>query len=518
MAVYNASKNINLIVGQSVTLTLDSNGSPVDNGVWNNQNANLGTLTVQSNTSATFTADVVGTATVTNTWNYTYVSGGGGGGGRPIRNINLSKTLSSTTSNNGTDTFTITISAAPVPTVVLSATTTSLYTNGTGTPTNTAIHTTANGADVTSSAVYSGTGSSYVSSGVFGPAPAGTYGLTASYGGGSSGNLTITVQAGATPPPPPTTPSTTTENLVGYAVAALYQPIQQAPQCNILVASQINVFFGDGRHGYIPANTRVGLAPGQYWIGQFTESLDPSGHPVIVPSQQMINFPYFAEAVDISSQMYNIGALQTDGNGGYTRTYSIFLGVCDSVSGNFQSPWDLVAVSFPADNEIPAQPPCGHGMFLSAKSKITVEDYAKKKLKKHQPIEVSEEYSRPTAQWVGSASYNKNTLIINSISFYNLNNETNVFESVFKKENLSFKMNKNSMLVAIPTSSGSWEIQSLSVNANLFESSHTYVLGVVTDKFYSAWSMFHIASKININDNEISPMMREIIKRMKDNK
>jgi hypothetical protein len=277
--------------------------------------------------------------------------------------------------------------------------------------------------------------------------------------------------------------------LEGYSVIALYQPVVTTPACNITVGSQINVFFGDGRHGYIPAGTTISLQPGQYWIATYDETLGTDLVAVDTGDQAMLSFAYYAQSNTASVAVYNQGQLVSLADGTFTRTYSVVLGLCDPVTGIFGSAWDIIPSTYAIDNDYPLQPPCGHGMSISNEKSMSIEAYAQTKLKKHKPVEIRGQVQRGSANWTGAISYNNGKVkISDALKLYYFNPDTKAFELKFVSGTSSYDISEGQSLLALPTAAGGWEFSVISTNDNLFDSSHTYVLGtVVNGQFYSEW-------------------------------
>ena len=124
--------------------------------------------------------------------------------------------------------------------------------------------------------------------------------------------------------------------------------VAQAPSAfaSITVTSQINVFLGDGRFGYVPTGTQIYAYPAQYVYVQFQELLDNQYHlPVstYLPVQQLAVNTKNALATDVANVIYNLGnmTLNADGTVGTYRT--VVLGIIDPSDGRWHSMWDIGA-------------------------------------------------------------------------------------------------------------------------------------------------------------------------------
>lgn len=341
--------------------------------------------------------------------------------------------------------------------------------NNISTAQSTNLHATLNGTDVTSSTTFSGPG---VSGMTFTNPTPGTYTVFGDYNSLTS-STGITVYNAFIQPP--------AENLIGYSVVALYSPQIQTPFCKITVSSQINVFFGDGRHGYIPAGTIVYLQPGQCWYGTYQETLNDYLIPIVdaTPSKQMTSLTTFMQTTSDPMEIYNIGTIVSNGQNGYTRPYSVVFGICDPTEGLFQSMWDFITVSYPIDNDIPPQPPCGHGMMISENSSKTVENYVKEKNIQGMDIDLSS--LQVFSMWTGEVSFKDGELqVLKPISLMKLNKQ-NQYIKAFEFSEKSIKIQDNQFLIFENS-----KIFVISENDILPNSSGTFILGIVQNgKFYS---------------------------------
>jgi len=130
--------------------------------------------------------------------------------------------------------------------------------------------------------------------------------------------------------------------LIANAVAI----VAQTPTAfaSLTVISQINVFLGDGRFGYVPTGTQMIAYPNQYVYVQFQEQWDNQFHlPVAtyVPVQQLTMNAKNALDSDIGNVIYNLAdaAIQPDGTTLTLRT--VVLGIIDPSDGRWHSMWDI---------------------------------------------------------------------------------------------------------------------------------------------------------------------------------
>ena len=120
----------------------------------------------------------------------------------------------------------------------------------------------------------------------------------------------------------------------------------------IKVVEQINVFFGDGRNGYVPAGTQITMDPGQYLVGTYQEVLDNALIPYNDNSgSQSLPLTLLAtQANNLAMTLYNEGQLVETANVGvidavynlFAQPFTVVFGVCDPNDGRFHSMWDLI--------------------------------------------------------------------------------------------------------------------------------------------------------------------------------
>jgi len=319
------------------------------------------------------------------------------------------------------------------------------------------------------------------------------------------------------------------EFLSGYGVVTFQSTQTQATNCNITVQSQLNIFFGDGRCGYVPVGTTFTIYPGQYLTAVYQETLDEFFAPIVSTTDIQLSLQAFnATDPNQADSLYN-GTLTQYGNGKnipftYTRYQYIVLGVCDPQDGIFHEMWDILPFRYMLNQNIPAQAPCAHGMFLSESKKITVEDHAKKQLKgfKSSSIDISNHVARPLALWTGQVCYADETLtVVKPFTLLQFENTSKTYIESQHFYEQSIKIKSGEHLVALRTALGSFELHVLSQDDALFDSPNTYLLGTVVDNNFISTEAIQVidhSKSINISVDKLPPSMKKIIQRMKDSK
>jgi len=139
------------------------------------------------------------------------------------------------------------------------------------------------------------------------------------------------------------------ETFTATATVNLISSGYSSPVLNLTVKSQINVFLGDGRAGYIPVGTTYSCYPGDYIYVKFDEIIDPLTKipdPTYNPIQ-LLQF-YSVTAFDPTTtpdEIYNLiprGYYVTSAGVTMIQTWrTVVLGVCDPSDGNWHSMWDI---------------------------------------------------------------------------------------------------------------------------------------------------------------------------------
>jgi len=118
-----------------------------------------------------------------------------------------------------------------------------------------------------------------------------------------------------------------------------------SPYSSVSVLSQINIFLGDGRMGYVPTGSTITMYPAQYLYVQFDESLNPANkEPVISPNDVQLLQLKTKNALDsdIANAIYNLGDYTLDPTTGLILTHrTVVLGIIDPTDGLWHSMWDI---------------------------------------------------------------------------------------------------------------------------------------------------------------------------------
>lgn len=114
---------------------------------------------------------------------------------------------------------------------------------------------------------------------------------------------------------------------------------------SISVLSQLNIFLGDGRMGYVPTGSTITMYPAQYLYVQFDESLNPATkEPIISPNDVQLLQLKTKNALDsdIANAIYNLGDYTLDPTTGLILTHrTVVLGIIDPTDGLWHSMWDI---------------------------------------------------------------------------------------------------------------------------------------------------------------------------------
>jgi hypothetical protein len=150
--------------------------------------------------------------------------------------------------------------------------------------------------------------------------------------------------------------------ITGTSVVALQSAQSRlSPYATVSVTSQVNIFLGDGRAGYIPVGQSVNAYPGQYVYAQFNESIDPQTQTPIASNTdiQQLNFQTIS-ALDpnVANVIYNLSGMTVDPSSHTIKTKrTIVLGIIDPSDGNWHSLWDIgIPPIQPADNDMLVSP------------------------------------------------------------------------------------------------------------------------------------------------------------------
>lgn len=324
----------------------------------------------------------------------------------------------------------------------------------------------------------------------------------------------VKVQAAydVTPPAPNNTPL----YLIGYSVLTYKQDVTTSGVCQIVVSSQININFGDGRNGFIPVGTSISLEPGQYLFATYNESLDTYFRAFVNGNSQNMPLTFdSAQANDLSHSLYNEGTLvKTAGNGliadpsnVYSQPYTVVLGICDPTSGRFQSMWDLIPVQYPVENTIPVQPVAcvlAHDFNLEEVTKSfeeeipkTITDVIDEKINDTITVSSSAVMENIQVIWTGSIKYQKNSIkIINPIQLIQFNPADNKFEIVYVSKQKSIKASSNSVLYY-----DGKDLQIAKFGEKIENDSNIIVVGIILGEFYSSWPFLKVENPWDSEEN-----------------
>lgn len=297
----------------------------------------------------------------------------------------------------------------------------------------------------------------------------------------------------------------------GYAIGTYVQSTLQTGSVVISVDSQINVFFGDGRSGYIPVGANViSLDPSNYLVATYNETLDQYFCPINVGESQLLPLTFIpGQGTNMAMTMYNEGVIYQDSSTGgvYTRPLTIVLGFADAVDGLFHSIWDLIKVLAPLNNPINPQPIiCTvHGFTPPSDDVFSLTDFIETKTPYIIPPDTKSISNKLHSIWSGNAHYTQGQLVISDQIKY-IEVGINEFNISYRSELNKIPMKQNDVLLAIENNS-KWTIQTMELGDILPEHSHICILGVVFDKFYSMWPFFNVTSvktDFNAKTNSIS--------------
>ena len=117
----------------------------------------------------------------------------------------------------------------------------------------------------------------------------------------------------------------------------------------ITVSTQLNIFLGDGRFGYVPAGTTSALYPGDYLFVKFAEKLDGNTKvpdPTYQPNQLLSLQSENAWLLTTDTVINSLADEQVQPNGSILSTRTVVLAFCDPSDGNVYSMWDIADYPF----------------------------------------------------------------------------------------------------------------------------------------------------------------------------
>jgi len=161
---------------------------------------------------------------------------------------------------------------------------------------------------------------------------------------GSDSNFTATISATITYEAVPDDGYDGTA-LSATSVATINQPTEaNSPVAHLSVTSQINVFLGDGRAGYIPTGTTYQANPGDYVYVKFQEKINPTTSIPIASNTDIQTLSFHSMNAlnpNISQELYNVTPVGINADGTIQTYRSVVLGIIDPTDGNWHSMWDI---------------------------------------------------------------------------------------------------------------------------------------------------------------------------------
>ena len=112
----------------------------------------------------------------------------------------------------------------------------------------------------------------------------------------------------------------------------------------LTVTSQIDVYMGDGRAGYVLNGSICNAYINQYIYVQFQERLVPPNYlpdPTYLPFQTLTLKAKNALDSDISNVTYNMSDMLLQNDGSILTKRTVILGIFDPSDGQFHSMWDI---------------------------------------------------------------------------------------------------------------------------------------------------------------------------------
>jgi hypothetical protein len=291
----------------------------------------------------------------------------------------------------------------------------------------------------------------------------------------------------------------------GYSIITFQQVTTQSGNSEITFSDQLNVYFGDGRFGYVPGGNTTYCPAGSYLYVTYQETLDTNFLPINQNEPQVLTFGTIsAQSPQLLSVLYNEGTVIQDANndgGAFNKPLTIPIGIVDPTSGLFQSMWDAIPVTSPQANIISPQPlvcSLSHDFHDDTpKDDFSIVAHIDNRFGNTKPkLDVSK---LDKILWFGKASYkNKKLTFEKEIQAINFDKVTNSLNKEVVNSQKSFKIASNQILVAIKNDSG-WDVSVLSLGDTLPEDSRIYVLGIVIDQFYSLWPLLKIENSFTKN-------------------
>jgi hypothetical protein len=288
----------------------------------------------------------------------------------------------------------------------------------------------------------------------------------------------------------------------GYSVITYDQVSLQSGDCTVTTVGEINLNFGDGRCGYLPAGTSIDVPAGSYLYLVFQDALDENFNPINTGVIQNLTYGTIsAQSTDLLSVLYNQGSIVADNSndgGVYSAPISIPLGLVDPTTGVFQSMWDTIPVLAPVNNTIETQSlSCSVEHDLGDAKSFSIVQHIDNKLASASPIDTSRVLENNNVIWVGKVRYSSSTLFIDkAIQFLSMVDGKFTVNKVDSDPTMT--MTSGQALMAV-FKNNQWKLEVVSFGDTLPEGSRTYVLGIITDKFYSLWPLLNAKNNVVSN-------------------
>lgn len=266
----------------------------------------------------------------------------------------------------------------------------------------------------------------------------------------------------------------------------------------ITVNSQLNIYLGDGRFGYVPTNTQTQAWLNQYYFVQFAEQLtygsripDPNYQPV----QQLTPLVKDALDPDIANVMFNLGDAVSNPDGTTNTLRTVVLGFIDPSDGLLHSIWDI-------NNPLPA--PGGddsHSLPLSLMAANQIKAFDGPSNFKGSIVEYINDLTNGAQNQLDNLNNRANVLLTGNCSYDNYSN-TFIIQDELRILGVS-GIKAYGILGIIPNQSiivkpnqylyiDSKYTLNVGNFSDVFDASadtKTIIVGAVLDKFYTTWPL-----------------------------
>lgn len=305
------------------------------------------------------------------------------------------------------------------------------------------------------------------------------------------------------------------------ASAQLYVVSPPVTQMALTVTSQINVYLGDGRFGYIPVGTSIIVHLNDYVFVQFVEKLN-SIYKFPVPSYQAVQqLPLVtrnASDSSIGSVLYDTANRQIQPDGTTLTTRTVVLGIIDPSDGFFHSLWDIGQAPVLASSQ-------AHGMNLTIENanqlkafpidhhfKGSILDYVDD-LSNGAQTQLNSLYNKANIVLAGSAIFDnakKVLFITKPLRILGISNDTYGIlgivpvQQIEVPENSYVYIDKNNELKV-----GKFSDYFTSLKTDVI------IVGTVLDKFYTTWPLIdgletdvsHVKSNGETSHMRVGPLI-----------